>query len=116
MKLNQVRCSLTLDKAAEHVQYKKIAPHILESVFLYVHEGRHPGHFLTAVLCNDLFEAVGRSDKEALASLPELVVFIHNHVPTCCYKIHGVPGPKAMNRWIKWHQQAAKEIDTDQEG
>jgi|PlaIllAssembly_1097288.scaffolds.fasta_scaffold89356_4 hypothetical protein len=115
MKLKQIRCEITLEEARKHEQYRKIPDHILQSIFLYVHEGRHPGHFLSAVLCNDLFEAVGRADKEALVSLPELVIFIHNRVPTCAYKIHGVPGPKAMNRWVKWHRDQVEEIDTDQE-
>jgi len=48
---------------------------------LYVEEGRLPGSFLTAVLCNDLFRAVDHADEQNAAALPSLVKFIYNQLP-----------------------------------
>ena len=40
-----------------------------------------PGHFLTAVLENNLCEAMGRADETSRAGLFEIVNFLYNDVP-----------------------------------
>ena len=115
MKLSDIRIKMTFEEARKHEQYCQIPPYLLEIIYLYVQEGRQPGHFLSAVLCNDLFEAVGRADSDALKALGLIVIFIHNRVPSCAYKIRHVPGPKAVNRWLKWHSDKTVEIDTSAE-
>ena len=44
--------------------YGNIPEHMLQSLNLYVKKGVPVGDFLTAVLSNDLFEAVGRADND----------------------------------------------------
>lgn len=115
MKLKDVKIEISKAEAKKHVQYRLIPEHILDGVYNFVEEGYAPGHFLSAVFSNDLEGAVGRADKEALACLAELVIFIHNRVPTVCYKIHGECGLKAVGRWIRWHRNEVDEINPDEE-
>lgn len=49
---------------------------------MYVVEGIQPGGFLSAVLANDLFEAVARADGSNRKILPEWVRAVFNVVPT----------------------------------
>jgi len=44
----------------------------------YLEHGILPGHFLTAVLKNNLFDAVMRADANNLKELPSIVRWIHN--------------------------------------
>ena len=50
----------------------------------YAPFGHRLGDFLTAVVENDLFEAVGRADSYNLATLPQIVRFIWNEWPATC--------------------------------
>lgn len=47
----------------------------------YFYEKLRPGHFLTAVLCNDLQAAISRCDGDALQELPRLMMFLFNYAP-----------------------------------
>jgi hypothetical protein len=53
----------------------------MASLLRYVNKGYMPGDFLTAVLTNDLFGAVGRADVDNIVALPEIVKFVYNEVP-----------------------------------
>ena len=44
-----------------------------------------PGGFLLAVLQNDLIAAVGKADSENRGRLAEIVAWVYNNVPSCCY-------------------------------
>ena len=48
----------------------------------YLEQGIMPGHFLTAVLKNNLFEAVMRADADNLKELPNIVKWIHWEIPS----------------------------------
>jgi len=52
-----------------------------DSLDRYVNDRILPGGFLTKVLSNDLFGAIGQADKENLESLPEIVRYIYNQLP-----------------------------------
>jgi hypothetical protein len=54
----------------------------MAALLRYVNKGYMPGHFLTAVLTNDLFGAVGRADVDNIVALPEIVKFVYNEVPS----------------------------------
>jgi len=56
-----------------------------ESLDAYSKTGRPTGGFLGAVLANDLFEALGRADTEAEASLGAIVRYIYNKLPMACW-------------------------------
>jgi hypothetical protein len=51
----------------------------------WIENGIPPGHFLTAVLTNDLREAVKRADDTNINRLPDYVKFLHNYAPSGCW-------------------------------
>lgn len=59
--------------------------HIRLSLDRYAIEHIECGHFLTAVLENDLFEAVGRADSENLEVLPHICAYVYNILPATCH-------------------------------
>lgn len=59
-----------------------IEPRFKESIDAFVLHGHQPGGFLTAVMTNDLMEAIGRGDDGALANLPHIVSYLYNDVPS----------------------------------
>ncbi len=56
-----------------------------ESIDAYVAIGRPTGGFLEAVISNDLKEAIGRADDEALENIPHIVAYLYNDVPGNCW-------------------------------
>lgn len=60
----------------------KIPAHTLGALQRYVENKYMPGGFLTAVLSNDLFGAVGRADSENIEALAEIVKFVYNRMPS----------------------------------
>jgi hypothetical protein len=64
----------------------------------YLVHGMQPGHFLTAVLENDLAEAMGRADESSRASLFALVSFLYNDAPSTAW---GSPSKVASWRLAK---------------
>ena len=51
----------------------------------YVEDGIQAGHFLTAVLSNDLLGAVSRADGTNVKLIPEIVRWIYNEAPSNCW-------------------------------
>ena len=62
----------------------------------YLLQGIPSGDFLTAVLENNLMEAIGRADQENMRNLPAYVSFLYNETPSNCFGSH-----KIVNEWIK---------------
>lgn len=52
------------------------------SIKEYVEHGIIPGRFLTAIICNNLKEAVMYADETNMANLPAFVDYFYNHVPS----------------------------------
>lgn len=59
--------------------------HMQGAMERYIAHGIPPGSFLTAVLENDLFEAIGRADYENVQRLADYVRFLYNFAPSNCY-------------------------------
>lgn len=62
-----------------------IPDYMQEGIDRWVNHGILPGDFLTAVLTNNLFEAVARADEENLHNLPAYVGYFYNEVPGSCW-------------------------------
>lgn len=62
-----------------------VPEHLREGLMRYLVYRIQPGHFLTAVLRNDLFSAIARGDNESIAGLKALVTFLHNGVPSIAW-------------------------------
>lgn len=76
-------------------EYTKIPQHMQDALVRYVEQGIKPGHFLSAVICNDLFEAVGHADATNLPILPVYVRWFYNIAPGSCWHSVG-----HMNDWM----------------
>ena len=58
-----------------------IPPNTKETIDIYVTRGCECGSFLTCVLGNDLFGAMGKADSINLAALPHTCAYIFNRIP-----------------------------------
>jgi hypothetical protein len=63
------------------LNYTLIPSHMREGVRLYIEMGIMPGSFLTAVLENNLKEAVGRADSINKARITDWASFMFNEMP-----------------------------------
>jgi hypothetical protein len=86
---------ITFEQAVNDPQYRAIPSYILTSLYDYVEHHSAPGHFLTAILSNDLFAAFGRADRDAQNAIGLLITFIHNNVRTDCYG-----SPEKVSAWL----------------
>lgn len=63
----------------------KIEQRFKESLDRYVNEKVSTGGFLEAVLENNLTEAFGRADLEAMDNLRHIVCYCYNEIPGICW-------------------------------
>ena len=73
-----------------------IPEHMVEAVYNYLEYGTPPGGFLTAVLSNDLMDALRRADDKNIESLPAWGRLLYNHIPPGAYGSR-----KAVEAWIE---------------
>lgn len=85
----------------------KVPDHLLEGLIAWGKKQHPVGNFLTAVLSNDLWEAVARADDDSMRSLRHIVMFIHNELPNGC---HG--SKQIVAEWIK---EISKEMEKEME-
>ena len=81
--------------------YSDIPDYLWEPMCRYVQLGRPCGHFLTSVVQNDLFKAVGHADEAAIGCIRKIVAFFYSISPSVC---HGSPG--RAKAWLKVGGQA----------
>ena len=77
--------------------------HMAGGMQRYIEHGICPGHFLTALLCNDFMEAATRADDTNGRHFFEWAVWLHNYAPPACY------GSEA--RFTAWTAAAVKSRD-----
>jgi hypothetical protein len=68
---------------------------------LYVEHHVKPGSFLSAVICNDLTEAVGQADDENLRNIPAYVAYFYNEAPRGCWG-----SPERFTEWLNAKREA----------
>jgi hypothetical protein len=91
---------MTRTDARFHSPYDQFPEQLRIALQLYVDEHRAPGNFLTAVICNDLKEAVARADEVNAKLLREYVRWFYNEAPAQCW------GSKEnFQNWIKQGDQ-----------
>ena len=74
------------DHAAKNTAIgRKIPMETLAVLRRYVVDGLKPGHFLTAVMSNDLFGAVSHAVGDNRDVLADIVTFLHSYCPGACY-------------------------------
>jgi len=72
-----------------------IPDYMMEGLELYIEHGVEPGHFLSAVIKNDLADAVGRADDHNLRNLPAYVGYLYNEAPATCWG-----SAEKMKAWV----------------
>ena len=73
-----------------------IPTHMMVGLERYVEEHCPVGHFLTAVLENNLKEAVNRADDYNLNNLPVYVHYLYNEVDARCWG-----SPEKVKKWLE---------------
>ena len=68
---------------------------VLRSLERYVEHGRLPGGFLTAVLSNNLTDAVGAADDQNAERLQAIVSYAYNCLPAFAWG-----SPENVTEWI----------------
>ena len=69
----------------EHAVRLGVPERLIGGLLRYALKGIRPGHFLTAVLENNLSDAIGRADDESMAALKPIVLFVYNYLPAPCW-------------------------------
>ena len=77
-------------------KYFHIPEYMMGGVTRYIEHGIPPGDFLTAVICNDLFEAISRADDTNMRNLPAYIGYFYNKAPSECFG-----SKEKMDAWIK---------------
>ena len=75
-----------------------------DGIVLYLLHGLPPGNFLSAVLSNDLAEAVNRADEQNAKALAAYVKFIYQHFP-----INAWGTAQHVSDWMNY-RRAAKVV------
>lgn len=75
---------------------EEVGPEIIGALNRYLEHGIIPGSFLTAVLENDLFEAMARADSVNQKRIFKICCYIYKHFPLGSYG-----SPEAVNRYLK---------------
>lgn len=73
----------------------QIPDYMLPGFAKYIILGIPPGNFLTAILTNDLMEAVGRADDTNINLIPNYCHVLYNYTPSGCYG-----SPEAFRKWV----------------
>ena len=80
-----------------------IPARMMEGLKRYIENKVPPGDFLSAVICNDLKEAIGRADDENLRNLPAYVAYLYNEAPSSCWG-----SKKKMDKWLEGDKNGSK--------
>jgi hypothetical protein len=75
----------TTDSRYQNAIFQRLPPATRDGLQGYIDERHRVGHFLTAVLSNDLREAVNRADNENLAALGAIVQWLFWNAPSVCW-------------------------------
>ena len=73
---------VTVERIQELFRIYGIPQYMANGVYNYLNLGLPPGHFLSAVICNDLREAVERADSSNELRLAAWVKFFYNYCPS----------------------------------
>lgn len=86
-----------------HPQYTPTVPnwslipdYMVGSLRRYIENGIEPGHFLTAILCNDLKKTFTAADSVNARRVRDYVDFLYNYAPSDCWG-----SPQKYDKWIE---------------
>jgi hypothetical protein len=88
------------------VRYDLIpAPHMDGAVRRYIEQGIPPGSFMTAILSNNLKEAVFRADHMNKPNIVQWVEWFANHAPGACWG-----SEERVRAWVELHHQSRDNV------
>lgn len=73
-----------------------IPERMMAGIGRYVQFGTQPGHFLTALIKNDLRETINRADDSNILILPAYIGYFYNETDPRCWG-----SPAKMHAWMK---------------
>lgn len=79
-----------------NMNWDLLPEHMREGVRMYLEERIAPGSFLTAVICNDLVNALGQADHINRERLHDIVSFFYSYAPSNCWG-----SVEKMKKWLK---------------
>ena len=83
----------------------KIPSRIKGAIDRYVFDGIPPGHFLSAVIQNNLFEAINRADADSAKALRNIILYFYNETPGTCWG-----NPDRMLSWLSMDEAKRTKI------
>ena len=86
---------LTEESLRAELNDRLIPVHLHDGFVNYILYRKQPGHFLTAVLMNNLMEAINRADHVSISCLREICVFLYNIAPSACWG-----SPSKVAEWL----------------
>lgn len=81
---------------SDPLKYEILPEHLRGGFQRYVEHGIRPGHFLCAIIENDLVEAYSRGDETSLRAMPQIMYFVITELPRKSYG-----SPEHVAAWIK---------------
>ncbi len=91
------------------LNYNRLPEALRGGMRRYVEDGIRPGHFLTAVLENDLVNAFSCADESNTARMKEIVSFLYNELPMRSYGVWG--SPEAVSKYMREKQEEREGED-----
>lgn len=91
------------------IDYSQLPEHMQEAARLYLEHGVRPGDFLTSVICNDLFGAMGRADCVNQQRMFDICSFFYNEAPSGSYG-----SEEKMSNWM--FSKRSYEVSKEEEG
>lgn len=93
----------------EYKEHLHLIPeHMHGGMLRYIEKGIRPGDFLTAVLSNDLFGAVGRVDTTNRHRLFDYTTYLYNYAPGSCWG-----SGEAVKAWVESGGLEGQELSSD---
>ena len=81
-------------------EYSEIPDYMWPGIQRYIVDRIEPGDFLTAVITNNLFAAVGSADSTNLPLIPLYVRWFYNVAPSRCWG-----SPRIMLEWLTGYSE-----------
>lgn len=86
--------------------FTDVDPEIGDSLTRYIVDQVLPGHFLTAVLQNNLKESFARADEENARNMSAIVKLLYNAIPSDAWG-----SPEKVQEWVRQDAEPAKGND-----
>lgn len=107
--MNPIRAKVQA-RIAEQLRKSPIPDHMKESFREYLINGVPVGHFLTALLCGNLFETYARADEDNQKHVYDYVFFLYNYAPAGAFG-----DTERVEEWIKHKGLAYLDDETTTE-